>query len=80
MHQIFMQFGGNKEPAEAFIGHFLWEYTRHFPDCGSAFASITRRVPFYMALTLLRIARNAWIDSGYRRQLLEEAKNTLRCL
>jgi len=75
---FFMQYGGNKELAEPFIRHFLWEYAYHFPDRRSAFASITRRVPFYMGLTLLRIARNAWINSDYRRKLLEEAKKTLR--
>jgi hypothetical protein len=73
-----MQFAGNKGLAEPFIGHLLWEYACHFPDRQSAFASITRRVPFYMGLTLLRIARNSWIADYYRRELIEEAKNTLR--
>jgi aminoglycoside phosphotransferase (APT) family kinase protein len=75
---FFMQHTGNGLLAEPFIGHFLWEYACHFPDRNSAFASITRRVPFHMGLTLLRIARNSWIDGRYRRQLLDEAKNTLR--
>ncbi len=55
-----------------------WEYARHFPDRQRAFASITRRVPFYMGLTLLRIARNSWVNGHYRRNLVEEAKKTLR--
>ena len=75
---FFMQYTGDHLPAEPFIGHFLWEYACHFPDRNSAFASITRRVPFYMGLTLLRIARNSWINGNYRRQLLDEAKRTLR--
>jgi len=75
---FFMQHTGDHLRAEPFIGHFLWEYACHFPDRDSAFASITRRVPFYMGLTLLRIARNAWINGNYRRQLLDEAKRTLR--
>jgi aminoglycoside phosphotransferase (APT) family kinase protein len=75
---FFMQYTGRKDAAEPFIGHFLWEYACHFPDRHSAFAAITRRVPFYMGLTLLRIARNAWIHGNYRRELLEEAKRTLR--
>jgi Ser/Thr protein kinase RdoA (MazF antagonist) len=74
---FFMQYTGNKELAEPFIGHFLWEYACHFPDRGSAFASIVRRVPFYMGVTLLRIARNPWIDSGHRRFLLDEARENL---
>ena len=60
--------------AEPFIGHFLWEYASRFPDRDTAFASITRRIPFYMGLTLLRIGRNFWIEDDYRRQLIEEAK------
>lgn len=75
---FFMQHTGDHRSAEPFIGHFLWEYACHFPDRYSAFASITRRIPFYMGLTLLRIARNSWINGIYRRQLLDEAKKTMR--
>ncbi len=75
---FFMQQAGDRMQAEPFIGHFIWEYACHFPDRNSAFASITRRVPFYMGLTLLRIARNSWIDGKHRRQLLDEARRTLR--
>ena len=56
MH-FFLQNTGNKYAAEPFIGHFLWEYSCHFPDREQTFRSITRRVPFYMGITLLRIAR-----------------------
>ena len=75
---FFMQHTGDRLLAEPFIGHFLWEYACHFPDRDRAFASITRRVPFHMGLTLLRIARNSWINGKHRRQLLDEAKKTLR--
>lgn len=78
LKHFFMQHTGDHLLAEPFIGHFLWEYACHFPDRDSAFASITRRVPFHMGLTLLRIARNSWINGKYRRQLLDEAKKTLR--
>ena len=74
---FFMQQTGERLGAEPFIGHFLWEYACHFPDRHSAFASVTHRVPFYMGLTLLRIARNSWIDGRYRRMLLDEARKTL---
>jgi hypothetical protein len=47
---FFMQHTGTSR-AEPFISHFVWEYARHFPGRDSAFASITRRVPFYMGLT-----------------------------
>jgi len=75
---FFMQYTGDKWLAEPFIGHFLWEYACHFPDRHALFASITRRIPFYMGLTLLRIARNTWVTQKYRRQLLDESKKTLR--
>jgi len=78
LKHFFMQYTGNKNMAEPFIGHFLWEYACHFPDRQIAFASITRRIPFYMGLNLLRIARNPWIPHAYRMQLLREANKTLR--
>jgi aminoglycoside phosphotransferase (APT) family kinase protein len=78
LQHFFMQLAGNKLLAEPFIGHFLWEYACHFPDRDAAFAAITRRIPFYAGLTLLRIARNGWISGEYSRQLLHEARKTLR--
>lgn len=78
LQHFFMQLAGDKWLAEPFIGHFLWEYACHFPDRDAAFAAITRRIPFYAGLTLLRIARNTWIGEGYSRQLVHEARETLR--
>jgi len=77
LQHFFLQQTGDKSRAEPFIGHFLWEYSCHFPDRDAAFAAITRRLPFYAALTLLRISRNAWIDGTYRKRLLDEARKTL---
>lgn len=78
LKHCFMRATGNKYAAEPFIGHFLWEYACHFPNRESAFRSITGRVPFYMGLTLLRIARNSWVSHEYRRRLVDEAKECLR--
>jgi aminoglycoside phosphotransferase (APT) family kinase protein len=78
LQHFFLQITGNKYAAEPFIGHFLWEYSCHFPDRESAFRSIGGRIPFQMGLTLLRIARNSWIAPEYRRRLIDEAKMTLR--
>lgn len=78
LQHAFLQATGDKYAAEPFIGHFLWEYACHFPDRYSAFASICGRVPFQMALTLLRIARNDWVSPEHRRRLIEEARTTLR--
>lgn len=74
---FFLQHTGNKDLAEPFIGHFLWEYSSHFPDRHAAFSSISNRMPFHMGVTLLRIARNAWVSRDHRRHLINEARNTL---
>jgi aminoglycoside phosphotransferase (APT) family kinase protein len=78
LQHSFLEATGDTRPAEPFIGHFLWEYACHFPDRSSAFHSITGRLPFQMALTLLRIARNSWVGAHQRRRLVEEAKVILR--
>jgi aminoglycoside phosphotransferase (APT) family kinase protein len=78
LQHFFLQATGNKYAAEPFIGHFLWEYACHFPDRQRAFQAITARIPFQMALTLLRIARNSWVGAAHRRQLVVEAKIILR--
>ena len=78
LKHFFMRATGNPHAAEPFIGHFLWEYACHFPNRLSAFHSITGRTPFYIGMTLLRIARNSWIEPDYRRRLINEAKQCLR--
>jgi aminoglycoside phosphotransferase (APT) family kinase protein len=78
LQHYFLQATGNKGEAEPFIGHFLWEYACHFPNRDRAFRSITGRLPFQMALTLLRIARNSWVSAPQRRRLVESAKTILR--
>ena len=78
LKHFFMRATGNRDAADPFIGHFLWEYACHFPNRDSAFESITGRTPFYMGITLLRIARNNWIDQEYRHRLIAEAKECLR--
>ena len=80
LQHTFLQATGDPYAAEPFIGHFLWEYACHFPDHHSAFHSICARVPFQMALTLLRIARNDWVSSDHRRRLIAEARTTLMSL
>lgn len=76
----FMWRTGNGGAAEPFIGHFLWEYSVDHRRSGGAqsFHSITSRIPLYMALGLLRIARNDWMDLPYRRGLMREAKRCLK--
>jgi aminoglycoside phosphotransferase (APT) family kinase protein len=78
LKHFFMRATGNKDAAEHFIGHFLWEYACHFPNRDSAFQSITGRLPFYIGITLLRIARNSWVQNDYRYCLIREAVECLR--
>jgi hypothetical protein len=78
LQHAFMAATGDRHRAEPFIGHFLWEYSCHFPDRHSAFDSITARVPYYMGLNLLRIARNGYINHHYSGRLVAQAKELLR--
>jgi len=77
LKHCFLQMTDDIARAEPFIGHFLWEYAGYFPDRERAFAALSDRLPFYMGLTLLRIARNAWLEEGYRKRLVREAKGIL---
>jgi hypothetical protein len=78
LQHAFMTSTGDRGRAEPFIGHFLWEYSCHFPDRQKAFRSITSRAPYYMALNLLRIARNDYICGDYAGRLVGQAKELLR--
>jgi hypothetical protein len=78
LQHAFMRDCGDRYRAEPFIGHFLWEYSCHFPDREQAFESITARAPYYMALNLLRIARNGYIGQDNGRTLVTQAKRLLQ--
>ena len=78
LQHSFMRAVGDWRRAEPFIGHFLWEYSCHFPDRERTFESITARAPYYMGLNLLRIARNDYIDGDYGGRLVARAKKLLR--
>jgi hypothetical protein len=78
LQHAFMSATGSRHRAEPFIGHFLWEYSCHFPDRHSAFHSITGRAPYYMGMNLLRIARNDYIGHDYAQRLVAQAKRLLR--
>ena len=77
LKHCFLRATGDPARSEPFIGHFLWEYAGHFSDRQRAFAAVTGRLPFHLGLTLLRIARNAWLDDGYRARLVREAVTIL---
>lgn len=73
----FMWRTGDGLAAEPYIGHFLWEYAVRYRD-EQFFYMITRKLPLYMSLGLLRIARNTWLDEPYRKRLIVEAKQCLK--
>jgi len=73
----FMWRMGDGWAAEPFIGHFLWEYAVNYGDT-RFFHAVTRKIPLYMALGLLRIARNNWLGENYRKYLVVEAQKCLR--
>jgi aminoglycoside phosphotransferase (APT) family kinase protein len=78
LQHSFMTAVGDWRRAEPFIGHFLWEYSCHFPDRERTFQSITTRAPYYMGLNLLRIARNDYIGQDYGGRLVRRAKKLLQ--
>jgi len=78
LQHAFMRDCGDRHRADPFIGHFLWEYSRHCPGREQTFESVTARAPYYMALNLLRIARNGYIGHHYGSRLVTQAKRLLR--
>ena len=78
LQHAFMRDSGDRHRADPFIGHFLQEYSGHFPDRQWMFESVTARAPYYMALNLLRVARNDYIDADYSGRLVRQAKRLLR--
>jgi hypothetical protein len=78
LQHAFLRTVGDWRRAEPFIGHFLWEYSSHFPDRERTFESITERAPYYMALNLLRIARNDYLGRDYSGRLVGRARKLLR--
>lgn len=73
----FMWRTGNGWAAEPFISHFLWKYAVDYGDT-QFFHVITRKLPLYMALGLLRIARNLYVGDTHRECLILEAKQCLK--
>ncbi len=67
----------DRSGAEHFIRHFLRSYVSFFSEPENMFNRICRIIPFIMAVTELRIARNTYLDRPYRRILIGEAKECL---
>lgn len=78
LQHSFLQDIGSPDRAGPVIEHFLRAYCGHFPEPEAMFAALTTRMPYYMACTLLRVARNAYIDSDHADRLIDHAKRLLR--
>jgi len=63
--------------SEPYIRAFLEFYCEKKEDSQRSFEEITRDLPFFMAICELRIARNEYLESSYRRRLCEEARKCL---
>lgn len=77
LKHFFLKLTNDRFSCEPFIGHFLWEYASCFPDRQETFDALSRRLPFYMGINLLRIARNWWLDQPSRHRLVDEAFSCL---
>jgi tRNA A-37 threonylcarbamoyl transferase component Bud32 len=65
---------GGDWKAEPYIGNLLWEYSKDEKD----FDSVTKVLPFFMSIGLLRSAR---IHQGsYRNYLIKEARECLKAI
>jgi len=78
LRHTFLWRTGDAWAAEPFIRVFLERYAAAFSDREGTFRAVTRRLPFYMALTQLRIARNEWLSWAHRLRLADEARACLR--
>jgi hypothetical protein len=72
-----LRWSGDRHAAEGLIGRLYHCYAGQRGLDAAEFGRLTRRGQFYLGGYLLRISRNAWLDLGYRRHLIDEA---LACL
>ena len=73
----FLNAGRSSNDSEPYIKNLLLEYAAGFKDF-YLFKNITRRLPLYMSLGLLRISRNDWLSKEHRHKMVEEAKMCLK--
>jgi Ser/Thr protein kinase RdoA (MazF antagonist) len=73
----FLQVNHSEWESEPYIRHLLLEYAAGFQDL-DMFKLTTRRLPLFMSLGLLRIARNEWLPESHRFKLVNEAKQCLK--
>jgi hypothetical protein len=77
LKHLFWCHSGNASRSEPYIQHLYARYYDCLPPGMEDFASLTTRGRFYMGCIEMRIARNTWLDLGYRRSLVKDAKACL---
>jgi tRNA A-37 threonylcarbamoyl transferase component Bud32 len=75
MKNYFQLNRGSGMKAEPYIGHFLWHYSKNEEE----FHKISRTLPFFMSIGLLRIAR-LYRHSHYYDYLLKEGLGCLKAI
>jgi Phosphotransferase enzyme family len=78
LKHLFWCHSGNAQRSEPYIQHLYATYFDCLSDGMDDFTSLTTRGRFYMGCIEMRIARNTWLDFGYRRSLVEDAQACLR--
>lgn len=78
LKHVFFLYSHDIWKSEPYIRHFYESYFSCLPDGVEDFATLTSRGRFYMGCYELRISRNAWLDLGYRKALIDEAERCLR--
>jgi len=75
LHHFRWRGGGHR--GVIFLRHFLCEYSL---CSGISHEKIQRHLPLYLAMGLLRIARNPWLHLEHRRWLVDAARQSLEPL
>lgn len=78
LKHLFWYHTGRSFASEPYIQYLYSSYFDCLPVGADDFTSLTTRGRFYMGCIEMRIARNTWLDLGYRRSLAADAVNCLK--
>lgn len=78
LKHLFWYHSGDSYAGEPYIQHLYASYFNCLRVGTDDFASLTTRGRFYMGCIEMRIARNTWLDLGYRRKLAADAAVCLK--
>lgn len=78
LKHLFWYHSGNSFASEPYIQNLYGSYFDLLPSPADDFTSLTTRGRFYMGCIEMRIARNTWLDLGYRQNLAADAAVCLK--